>query len=167
MDDIGAGVGITSASVYNHFESKVELLTTALARGAVGLQLGMSQAMSAASSPAHGLELLLRSYVEFVVAHPDLLGILLSEVVNLPDDQRRQIRASEHDYIGEWLRLLQLEDPALTVEERRVVTQAILTMINNVARTKHLRGRPHLTADLIAVGTAILCAVREIPAEGQ
>lgn len=158
MDDIGASVGITSASVYNHFESKAELLTMALARGAVGLQLGMSQAMAAASSPAHALELLLRAYVESMVAHPDLLGILLSEVINLPEDQQRHIRAAEHEYIGEWLRLLALENPALTVEERRVVTQAIFTMVNNVARTKHLRGRPNLTADLIAVGSAILRA---------
>lgn len=46
MEDIGASVGITSASVYNHFQSKVELLTSTLARGAVGLQLGVSQAMA-------------------------------------------------------------------------------------------------------------------------
>ncbi|WP_166350790.1 TetR/AcrR family transcriptional regulator [Phytoactinopolyspora limicola] len=158
MDDIGAAAGIVSASVYNHFTSKADLLITALSRGAAGLQLGLSHALAHASSPREALEMALRSYVELMIAHPELVGTLLTEVAHLPEEDKGQIVALEHSYVGEWLRLLGEANPALSEPESQMCVQAIFTMVNNVARTKHLRTRTHLVSDTVAVGQAILHA---------
>jgi AcrR family transcriptional regulator len=156
MDDIGAAVGIKSASVYNHFAVKSDLLSTALTRAAGTLQLDMSRALAAASTARDALHGALDSYIALALSHSDLIGALVSEVMNLPDQQRHEIRHLQHDYVAEWGHLLRADRPTLDEPTARFTVHATLTVINDIARTGHLRQRPDIAHDLHVIATALL-----------
>jgi len=156
MDDIGSEVGITSTAVYKYFDSKAELLSATIARASEPLQLGLSRALAAASTPSEGLHNALDAYIDFALVHHDLVGILVSEVTNLPDAQRHGVRRAQHDYVAEWVRLLIGSRPELKLDQARYVVQAVLTLVNDATRTAAMLERPSLAADLRLVGRRVV-----------
>ncbi len=156
MDDIGAAVGMTSAGVYKYFDSKSELLAATIARASEPLQLGLTGALASASTSSEGLMNALDAYIEFAMVHHDLVGILVSEVTNLPDDQRHSVRRSQHDYVAEWIRLLREARPEMTDAEARFIVHATLTLINDATRTAELMQRAELGDDLRLVARRVL-----------
>ncbi|MEO3827029.1 TetR family transcriptional regulator [Actinomadura sp. B10D3] len=160
MEDIGAAAGISGAGIYNHVTAKSELLVAALTRAADALHMDASRIFATASTPGQALSSLLRSYIDLTLTSSHLTGALITEVVHLPDDQRHTIRRLQHDYVGEWVQLLTTETPDLTEPEARVITQAVLAIVNDLARIDHLRRRPRLNDDLAALGQAVLTSPR-------
>ncbi len=158
MEDIGAAAGISGAGIYNHVTAKSDLLVAALTRAADALQLDASRAFAAAADPRHALDLLLRSYIDLTVGNRHLTGALITEVIQLPAEQRHTIRRLQHDYVSEWVHLLTAERPELTEAEARVVVHAVLTTVNDLPRIDHLRERAGLRGDLLAVCRALLRA---------
>jgi AcrR family transcriptional regulator len=55
MEDVGASIGITASSVYNHFPSKQDMLLTALNNGNGYLQLAFDQTLADAHDPPDAL----------------------------------------------------------------------------------------------------------------
>ncbi|MCW2753895.1 MAG: regulatory protein TetR [Marmoricola sp.] len=156
MDDIGAAVGMTNAGIYKYFDSKAELLAATIARASEPLQLGLTRALASARTPAEGLSNALDAYIDFALVHHDLVGILVSEVTNLPDDQRHSVRRSQHDYVEEWVRLLTGARPELAEVTARFVVHAALTVVNDAVRTADLMRRHGLGEDLRLVAQRIL-----------
>lgn len=156
MDDIGAVVGITSTGVYKYFDSKVGLLSATIARAATALQLGLGQALATASTPAQALDNALAAYVDFAMVHYDLVGILVSEVMNLPEPERHTVRRAQHDYVAEWVRLLRDSRPELGERDALFLVHATLTVVNDATRTRHLLRRPALADELRLIGRRIL-----------
>lgn len=142
MDDVGRAVGVTSTSVYRYFATKGELLTAVVSRGNEPLQLGLSRALATARTPERALENAARAYLEFATDHHDLLGVLIAEVMNLPQPHRGTLPRAQHDYVAEWLRLLATTRPELSGVEVRCRVHAALTVVNNVARNGRLRAVP-------------------------
>ena len=156
MDDVGAAVGMTNAGVYKYFDSKAELLSAVIARASEPLQLGLTRALAAATTPSEGLANAVDAYVDFALVHHDLVGILVSEVNNLPDLHRHSVRRAQHDYVEEWVRLLNDARPDLSEIEARFVVHAVLSVVNDVTRTADLMRRPALGAELRAISRRIL-----------
>jgi AcrR family transcriptional regulator len=156
MDDIGAAVGMTSTGVYKYFDSKADLLAATIARASEPLQLGLTRALASARTSTEGLANALDAYIDFALVHHDLVGILVSEVTNLPDDQRHSVRRSQHDYVEEWIRLLTDVRPVLTDAEARFIVHATLTVINDASRTAELMRRPDLGRDLRLIARRVL-----------
>ncbi|UOZ09130.1 TetR/AcrR family transcriptional regulator [Amycolatopsis sp. WQ 127309] len=143
IEEVGAAAGITGPSVYHHFESKAELLMTALRTGADALGDGLRTA----SLPA-----LLRSYAGYSLAHHDVVDLLITEVGLLPEPERHELRRTQREYVEAWVRLLGDIHPDLA----RVRVQAALTVVNDVARTLHLRTLPGVEDALCVIGSALL-----------
>lgn len=156
MDEIGAVVEISSTAVYKYFPSKSDLLSAVVARAAEPLQLGLSQALARASTSEGGLHNALDAYVDFGLDHHDLVGILVAEVPNLPDSLRHDVRRAQHDYVEEWVRLLTGARPELDDARAKYVVHAVLTVVNDVIRTDHLRNRPTVARELRLVGRRLL-----------
>ncbi|GGO54118.1 TetR/AcrR family transcriptional regulator [Streptomyces lasiicapitis] len=148
LDDIGAAVGIAGPSVYKHFAGKGEILYELLNRGAAVLQLVLTRAMSTARTPQEALDALVRGYVEVVGEHTEMFSALVTEVINLPDDQRHAIRRIQHDYVAEWVELLRQVRPDLDRTDARLTVQGVLGMISDVWGIPHLRRRPRLAEEL-------------------
>ncbi len=155
LDDIGAAAGIAGPSVYNHFDSKIDVLAAALHRGNEALWVGLHRALAAAESSADALDRLVADYTAFAAADSDIVSILVSEVIHLPEGRRTAFRRAEVDYVTEWVALLVAARPDLTDTDARVLVQAALALINSLSRIHHLRSRPDHVARTTLLAQAI------------
>lgn len=156
MEDIGARAGMAGPSVYHHYAAKQDILYAALVRGDEWLRYDMIRALSEARGPDDALHRLIDSHVDYAAANSALMDILVSEVRNLPQPQRLRITQSQQDYVGEWLHLLREICPDMPPMQARARVHATLTMINDVARTRHLRERPSALASVKQLGAIVL-----------
>ncbi len=156
MDDIGAAIGIAGSSVYNHFESKTDILEAAIVRGDEWLRIDMHRIFAGTGDPREGLAGLLAGYCAFTLDNPWLMQILISETGHLPEPDRHRTRVAQHTYISEWVHLLQRIHPDWDATSTRIRVQAALTMINDAAATPHRWHRPGLDAAIIHVGARLL-----------
>jgi AcrR family transcriptional regulator len=142
MEDVGASIGITASSVYNHFPSKLDMLVTALNNRNGYLQLALDQTLADAHDPPDALRKLVVSYSRFALSHPDLVDVLITEVRNLPADEAATARRTQRDYVDEWVELLRKVHHGLDNTSARVVVQAALMVINDLSRIDRVRSRP-------------------------
>ncbi|WP_406288486.1 TetR/AcrR family transcriptional regulator [Embleya sp. NBC_00896] len=156
IEDIGAAAGIAGPSVYNHFESKAELLSAAVTRGIEWLLMDMTRALAGAQDHAAALRVLLRSYIRFAAGHSDLVCLLLAEVSHLPTQARHRARQAQLEYLTEWTHLLCAVHPEYGAAVARIRVHAALTAINDVARTRQLRDTAGVAQTLEAVASAVL-----------
>jgi AcrR family transcriptional regulator len=155
-DDIGASVGISGPSVYNHFPAKSDILIAAMVRGDEWLRIDMSRAFAAASDPRDGLNRLLRSYCAFVIDNPHLVAVLVSEVAHLPESERHHTRASQYSYIAEWVNLLREVHPEWDAVTARIRVQAAQTVMNDIALIPPLRHGIDIQPALVTIGSELL-----------
>jgi len=162
MADIGADAGVTGASVYNHFASKADLLVAALTRGTEVLWLGLHHALRRAATPAEALELVVADYTGFAINNPDVIDILVSELINLPAEHRDTFRRAQQDYLTEWVALLQAARPQFDDPTARATVHAALGVANSLSRIYHLRQRRSLVTDMTTLALAVVHAPMEL-----
>jgi AcrR family transcriptional regulator len=138
IDDIGAAAGIAGPSVYNHFASKADLLETAVARAIGGLRIDLSRVLGSCTDAGAALAVLSRAYLTFAFAHSALIDVVVAEAASLPAEQQRRTRQAVREYVGEWAHLLRVT-AGVPDTPARIRVMAALSMINDVARTRHLR----------------------------
>ncbi len=156
IEDIGAAVGITGASIYGYFPTKLDLLTTAMWRGVAVLLTDLSAAYGSASTPAETLTMLVHSYIDFTQTNHDLVGLMITEIDQVGADDRRAGRQAQRDYVGEWIHLLRMCDPTLDRTDAAIRVHAALGIANDIARIPHLRGRPQLRPALDGICRRVL-----------
>lgn len=130
IGEIAAAVGITGASVYHHFSSKEELLFLSLERAGEQLQNGLNQALTGADNEAAALDAIMLGYLELIVREPHLILLLSTELDQLSDQQKARILLEQHDYVGQWVKLLRRIFPTLGEESAWIKAQASITVIN-------------------------------------
>ena len=152
MEEIGAAAGIAGPSIYHHFAGKADLLAAVVDRAGDRLDRELAHAESTRGAA----DQLLQRYVAFVLAHPDLIGVLISETVNLPAEQAQRARRIQRGSLSRWAAALQAARPQLSARQAAVLVQATVTIVNDMARLRAVSGRATLPADLVAVGRAVL-----------
>ena len=158
MDDLGAAAAIAGPSIYQHLTGKADLLVAGLTRGNEALRLDMSRAFAEGRDPGDTLRLLVESYVDLVLGHPDLIRLLMSESLDLPELERASVRGMQHRYVGEWVHLVQTAHPGLDQPTARFTTHAVLSVVNNRGRPRAHDGRTHDV--LVAVAHDLLLTPR-------
>ncbi|MGI9163033.1 MAG: TetR/AcrR family transcriptional regulator [Mycobacterium sp.] len=156
IEDIGAALGTTGSNVYNHFSSKLEILTTALNRGTSYLMLDFSEILTTVDDPRLALEQLIDSYLRLATSHHYILDLLITESGQLPDEERHLQRQAQHDYISEWTRLLSMIDPDTDSTESRIRVQTALTIINDTARDPHFVGAAGYAGAMSAIAQQVV-----------
>ncbi len=112
--------------------------------------------MAEAGSPEEALIGLLKAHIDFAITERHLLGVLISELDQLPDKFRKTCEQSQREYLGLWVQVLDEVKPGLTTAEARITVSAALTVVENAVRTGRLRRRPDLADRLAEIGTAVL-----------
>lgn len=158
LTDIGTAIGIAGPSVYNHFASKTDILVAALTRGNEALWLAFHHALARAEDAHDGLDRVLASYAAFAVENPAIVSVLLSEVTNLPAEQRARFRRPQQAYVHEWVTLLRSSHADLGEPEARTLVHAALATVTDLVRVRAFQRRPDLTAELTALGRGVLTA---------
>ncbi|WGY00427.1 TetR/AcrR family transcriptional regulator [Nocardioides sp. QY071] len=156
VDDIADSLGMAGPSIYNHVPNKIDLLLTPLARGTAYLSLQTSEALASARDPADGLARMSSGYAHFAFNHHQVLDLLITEVRNLPEDPRKEAVDAQREYIDEWVHLLLQVDPGLDPTKARIEVHAALTVINDAARTAHLRRLGRGEEAVVALAHAVL-----------
>jgi AcrR family transcriptional regulator len=156
VDDVGAAVGIAGPSIYHHFATKLDLMVAVITRGAEQLLDGTTRALAGTHDDSQALDALLGAYVSFSFTHGDLMDVLITEVPHLPQPHRSTFRGIQRHYLDQWREVLIRLHPDLPPAHARVYLQAAHTVVNDVARTPHLRTRPTAAAAVTAIGHAIL-----------
>jgi AcrR family transcriptional regulator len=139
IEDIAASLDIAGPSVYNHVPSKIALLITPLHRGTSYLQVQLSEVLATADDAGDALHGLIQAYTHFAFQHHHLVDLLITEIRNLPDNDRQAASLAQREYIAEWVYLLQEIHPELDPTTARIQVQTALTQVNDAARTAHIR----------------------------
>ena len=142
LAEIGATAGIAGPSIYNHFESKADMLATGLRRCHEALMLELQQALGQAATAAEALANVIAAYVATALKHTALMDVRTMQAVHLPDTERSAMRALNRLYLEEWVHLVRTAHPALSESEARIRAAAAQTLITELARTANLRAIP-------------------------
>ncbi|MFG2613958.1 TetR/AcrR family transcriptional regulator [Streptomyces anulatus] len=161
-DDIGEAAGASGPSIYKHFPTKTDLLVAAVMRGGEQRRVGTAQALSQPGSPRETLDRLLRSYIHFVLSQRHLIGLLIGELDQLPEKERKLARQSQREYLALWVRLLDEVRPGLDTAEARTAVVSVLTVVDNTVRTGATGERPDLVERLAEIGTALLLSGADV-----
>jgi AcrR family transcriptional regulator len=156
MEDIGAAVGITGASVYNHYSSKVDLLAAAIRRGSECLQMGVERALVRSQSRREALHAIINSYANFAFDHNPVLECLISELHHLPTGVQENARTLQRDYVSEWAYLIVAERSNLDHSEARAAAIGAMSMLNDRARSWRFADTPELRATFVDMALAAL-----------
>ncbi|HTK68148.1 MAG TPA: helix-turn-helix domain-containing protein [Pseudonocardia sp.] len=134
LGEIGAAAGIAGPSIYNHFPSKVDLLTAILQRGSEVLWFTLHQALAGAADPGQALRLMLDGYIGVLTARPGVVPILLDEIASLSPEPRRRLRTTQQRYVTEWVALLRAWRPDLAEPDARLLVHAAFAVANSLTR---------------------------------
>lgn len=156
MDDVGAAVGIAGPSVYNHFPAKSDILSAAMFRGDEWLRMGMTQAFARATDERDALRRLLRSYAAFAFENPDLIQLLISEAVQLPEPDRHRARAAQHSYVTEWVHLADEVHPVWDPTSARIRVQAAQAIVNELSLVPQFQMNPTVESAVVLIGAELL-----------
>lgn len=132
MDDIGAASGISGPTLYHHFPGKSAILAHVILRCLDALYFDLAAVLTNTDDPAEALELALASYVRINVAQGDALAALTSEIVNVPEEERAQIRRTQNDYVNEWAVLLAASRPEVSPAEADALARSAQSVINTM-----------------------------------
>ncbi|MGW5316570.1 TetR/AcrR family transcriptional regulator [Nocardia thailandica] len=158
IEDIGAAVGVSGPALYHHFASKADLLEEVVARNNRWVHRYTEQARADGEDANGYLRLVLRYYVEFGMAQPDLIGTAVSEVGHLPEDAAARYRRTHREGIIEWAGLLRMVRPEVSMPTARVLIHATATLVNDGVRNPRLTRRADLADQLCALGERIVLA---------
>jgi AcrR family transcriptional regulator len=158
MEAIGTAAGIAGPSIYRHFPGKSALLAAISRRAADRLMLGAEQALRTSADEPEALRRLAGSYVAVLTGSPDLVVALASGRTGLAGPDRAEHVRVHRDYTAQWVSLLIAAHPDLSRPEARITVHAALTIAYDLARTRRVTARPHLSTELATLMTAALGA---------
>ena len=83
-----------------------------------------------------------RLYVQLSFARSELMVVYFTEIGNLPDAHRTDLRNIQRLNVEEWARLLGEVRPALSAVECRFLVHAALNLVLDVGRLLHFDATP-------------------------
>ncbi len=155
-DEIGEAAGMSGPNIYKHFSTKDELLLAAVIRAGERRRAATSEALATAEAPEEGLTRLVTAYIRFASENRHLLGVLISELDQLPETQRRASRQNQRDFIALWVDLLTQVRPGLEPMPAKVTVLAALAVVDNLVRTPATSRVVGFDSDLPCICQAVL-----------
>jgi AcrR family transcriptional regulator len=155
VDEIGSAVGIAGPSIYGHFSSKQNILVAAMQRGADLLLSETDRVLDSPSPAPVKLDALVDSYVSLLNRDRFLIRVLLSEMNQLPDEEREVARRQQRHYIATWVNLYR-EFTGTDQESARIRVQAVLLVVNDAIQTPHMRSQPHFEGVIRRIAKTML-----------
>lgn len=98
MQDIANVLGIKAASLYNHINSKQEILQEMLSEGAELFVSGMNEIATSSLSPIEKLERIIVQHIRLAIDHTDLMALMTVEWRHLEEPARERFAQSRNAY---------------------------------------------------------------------
>jgi AcrR family transcriptional regulator len=163
MSDIGAAVGISGPGLYRHFPGKEAVLSEMLLQISHELlDEGGRRATAARDAPA-ALDALIRWHIQFALGKPALITVQFSELGNVPQPARRQVRRLQRLYVEEWVTVLSELAPGAPQATLRAATHAVFGLLNSTPHSAGQLPAEDMTTLLHAMARTALMAVIASP----
>lgn len=98
MQDIASQLSIKPASLYNHIDSKQEILQTLLLSKAKKFVGGMRDITASSLTPIEKLQKVIGLHVRMTVEHTNDMALMVGEWKHLEDDAKRQYVKARNSY---------------------------------------------------------------------
>lgn len=98
MQDIAHAMGIKAASLYNHINSKQEILYELLQEGADRFVTGMEEVKKSSLTPVEKLENVIKQHIRIAIEHTDLMALMTVEWRHLEEEGKAKYAKSRMDY---------------------------------------------------------------------
>ncbi|EXU64391.1 hypothetical protein Z951_31050 [Streptomyces sp. PRh5] len=139
MTELGQAVGMAGPSIYYRYDSKGTVLAAVLERANTRLFADASAVLGSTTDAQTAMRDLLSSYARLVALEPHIVEALLSEILQLADDERQPAADSRARYVKMWSCQLRKCYPDMTPAEASVRVHAAMTIINDLSRTHSTR----------------------------
>lgn len=156
LKDIGAEVGVSASAIHRHFESKNSILATAVERSAEQMRAAIAVAIARSSNPREALEDIAERVGTLFAESWELFGLNLYLATSLPREEAVAARQSRRTNLDEMAYLLDSAVPGLSLSVARVRVGAMLAVLNNVVRNRHLVAIGNLAQMLTAISKYVL-----------
>lgn len=141
VDEIGAAVGISGPGLYRHFAGKDAMLAELLVGISERLYGGGRERAEAAAAqglaPGAALDSLIEGHIDFALDDRSLITLHDRELDRLREDDRKQVRKLQRQYVELWVDAVRALYPDLTELEARVAVHTVFGLLNS---TPHLGG---------------------------
>ncbi|TNM32868.1 SACE_7040 family transcriptional regulator [Streptomyces sedi] len=138
VDEIGAAVGISGPALYRHFAGKDAMLTELLVGISTRLRDGgrqrVAEAEAAGEPPRAALDALVAGHIDFALDDRDLITLHDRELDRLREDDRRQVRQLQRQYLELWVEVVRGVYPALPPARARACVHAVFGLLNATRR---------------------------------
>ncbi|MEW7290331.1 TetR/AcrR family transcriptional regulator [Aquimarina sp. 2304DJ70-9] len=98
MRDLAKAMGIKAASLYNHIQSKQEILSTIIIELAEEFTTGMNQIVNSNENSIQKLEKIIGLHIDVTLRNADGLASLNSDWMHLEEENLQHFEKMRHDY---------------------------------------------------------------------
>ncbi|MBA0125286.1 TetR/AcrR family transcriptional regulator [Haloechinothrix sp. YIM 98757] len=138
IDDIGAAVGISGPALYRHFRSKDAMLGEMLISISRELFSEGKERAAAAEDPSKALAELVTFHTNFALDNPALITVQERNLGNLREDDRKQVRALQRQYVEVWVGAISAAVPGITEERARSAAHAVFGLLNSTPHNRYV-----------------------------
>jgi AcrR family transcriptional regulator len=156
MRDIAQEVGIKAASLYNHIDSKQELLATIVMTLARTFTSGMDRVVSTADSPVSKIRQLIEMHIDITVNNSQALASLNNDWMHLEADDLGAFLKMREDYEENFRRIIRqgIEKGEIKKRHPEVILFSMLSTLRTLYLWYEKRGKLDvniLKKDMVAV----------------
>lgn len=165
MRDIATSVGVRQSAIYNHFDSKHDLLVDLMSTHLTEVTAAMRAAIGPAQDPLQRLEALVRFHVNYHIDHSEDVFLAYMELRSLTGEGRRQILAQRRAYEQVIRQTLEagVASGVFQIRHTGVLAKALLAMLNGVTvwfREDGQLSRDTVTETYLQMVMQSVCAAR-------
>lgn len=156
MRDIAQEVGIKAASLYNHIESKQELLSTIVMHLARKFTSGMDTIVATSDGPVEKIRSLIEMHIDITVNHSQALSSLNNDWMHLDEADLKAFVKMREDYEQNFREIIKqgIEKGAIKPRHPEVILFSILSTLRTLYLWYQKRGKLDvniLKKDMLAV----------------
>jgi AcrR family transcriptional regulator len=143
MRDIAAALGLQAPSLYNHLESKQELLRGIMVRTMEDLLADHHAAVSTTGDVAEQLRRAMEAHVRYHARYPREVRIGNAEIGNLEQPVRDRVKAMRRDYSRAWQAIIVrgVDEGRFQTPSPQLASYAMLEMGIGISLWYHEGGR--------------------------
>ncbi len=161
MRDLGEELGLLGSSIYSHVNSKAELLTEVIGRGAGMFQASADAALAIEGTAAEKLRVLIEGHLDVVLDHRSDVVTFLNESRFLAPELRSVPLGQRDTYEGAFRKVIRdgVESAEFETVDPTIISILILSILNATERWFDAEGRlsrAELTDQILAFAKANL-----------
>lgn len=149
LNEVGDAVGITGPSIYEYFESKVDILLYAYDIAGSFVVAGAMAAVRSAESADDALDRLVESYARVCESDVHLISVTRHEASSVPADEVPRLARRRQDLYEMWTSVLRQVRPEVSQADALLLVRSTFALVATAART------PARSLDLTATNVAM------------